>query len=337
MTIKDIAKACGVSVSTVSRVLNNRPDVSPAVRQKVLEVVDAYNYIPNNSARDLVKSTSDAIGLIVRGVSNPFFMEMIKTIEQEIDKAGYTMVMQQINSGDDEIKCGAILEREKKLNGIIFLGGSMNYSTAEIALLNVPFVCCSYNNHFGNLPDEVYSSVTIDDDEAAYQAVMELINRGHRRIAALVSSTHDRSISELRYMGYTRALKECNIPLDESLVEETGSFNMPEAYAGMKRLISRSNDFTAVFTIADVMAIAAMKALDEMGKPVPEQCSVIAIDGIQLSEYVLPTLTTLEQPLVDMGTESVRILINMVENREGNCHVKLDAKLREGASVRDML
>ena len=151
MTIKDIARACGVSVSTVSRVLNNRPDVSEDVRRRVLAAVEAKGYIPNNSARDLVRSRSDAVGVIVRGTGNLFFSEMLKTVSKEIEAKGYTMVLQFIESDADEVKAGAILEREKKLRGLIFLGGRFDYTPAELAVIGVPYVCCSYTNCFGSL------------------------------------------------------------------------------------------------------------------------------------------------------------------------------------------
>ena len=112
MTIKDIAKLAGVSVSTVSRVLNDRPDVSEDSRRRVRAVIEAHKYVPNNSARDLVKVRSDAIGLVVRGVQNPFYTDIIHAIEQKLDASGYTMVMRQIPSGDDEIQCGAVMEKE---------------------------------------------------------------------------------------------------------------------------------------------------------------------------------------------------------------------------------
>ena len=120
MTIKDIAKACGVGVSTVSRVLNDRPDVSPEVRARVLSMVEATGYIPNNSARDLVRSRSDAIGVVVRGTGTLFFSAMLKTVAREIDRAGYTMARRVVDSDDDEVKAGAILEREKKLRGLLY-------------------------------------------------------------------------------------------------------------------------------------------------------------------------------------------------------------------------
>ena len=112
MTIKDIAKLSGVGVSTVSRVLNDRPDVSEESRRRVLEVIAEHNYLPNNSARSLVRTKSDTVGLVVRGVQNPFYTDIIRAIEHKLDLAGYTMVMRQIASGDDEVKCGAVMERE---------------------------------------------------------------------------------------------------------------------------------------------------------------------------------------------------------------------------------
>lgn len=334
MTIKDIARQCGVSVSTVSRVLNDRPDVSPAVRAAVLEAVRSSNYVPNNSARDLVKVTSDAVGLIVRGVSNPFYTDIIKAVEREIDAAGYTMVMQQIGIAEDEIARGALMEREKKLRGIIFLGGRSDCTPEDLGTITVPFVCCSFTNSFGTLSKSEYSSVSIEDVETAHRAVRELHRLGHRRIAALVSATDDRSISELRYHGYARALREFGLEPEPELVACAGSFGMHDAYAATQRLLDSGAEFTAIFAISDMMAIAAIKALEDRGRSVPESCSVIAIDGLELSEFTRPTLTTLCQPRERMGAESVRILMEMIEGRGGNRQVLLEPELRPGGSVR---
>ena len=334
MTIKDIASACGVSVSTVSRVLNNRPDVSEDVRKRVLAAVEAKGYIPNNSARDLVRSRSDAIGVIVRGTGNLFFSEMLKTISKEIEARGYTMVLQFIESGADEVKAGAILEREKKLRGLIFLGGRFDYTPLELALVGVPYVCCSYTNCFGSLREEDYSSVSIDDYRTAYAAVEELIKLGHRRIAALVPGCSDRSISELRYNGFRAALRDNGIDFDPTLLVQTGGFEMQETYRGMSQLLERGADFSAVFTLSDTTALAAIKALNDHGRHVPEDCSVIAIDGLRVSEYVIPTLTTMVQPVEEMGRQSVQILTDVLEKGAPTRHLRLEARLRPGASVK---
>ncbi|MBE6968898.1 MAG: LacI family transcriptional regulator [Ruminococcaceae bacterium] len=335
MTIKDIARECGVSVSTVSRVLNERPDVSPAVREKVLTAMAAGNYIPNNSARDLVRTRSDNIGLVVRGAGNPFYVGIVRAIERRINAAGFTMVMQQIGSSDDEVKCGAMMERDKKLRGLIFLGGRSDYTESELASLNIPFVCCTYDNTFGTLPEDSYSSVSIDDRAAAHSAVTHLCRLGHRRIAALISDRCDRSISELRYLGYMEALMDQGIVADERLLASAHSFEMDAAYDATLELIDSGADFSALFVISDAMAMAAIKALTQRGKRVPEDCSVIAIDGIEFSEYLCPTLTTLCQPMGDLGEESVCILLDVIEGRSAPRHLKLLTSLREGGSVRD--
>ena len=210
MTIKDIAKLSGVGVSTVSRVLNDRPDVSEESRRRVLEVIAEHNYLPNNSARSLVRTKSDTVGLVVRGVQNPFYTDIIRAIEHKLDLAGYTMVMRQIASGDDEVKCGAVMEREKRLQGLIFLGGRSDYSPAELALLNVPFVCCTYTNAYGTLDPSKYSSVSIADEQEAYRAVMELAKKGHRRIGLLVLNS-PMNIGADRLAGCLRALREVGV------------------------------------------------------------------------------------------------------------------------------
>ena len=336
MTIRDIAERCGVSVSTVSRVLNDHPDVSETVRKRVLDVVRESHYVPNNSARDLVRAQSDSIGLVVRGVGNPFFTGLIRAIEEAVDQAGYTLVLHQIRSGEDELLAGASLARSKKLRGLVLLGGCFDYTPEQTAALDIPFVCCTYTNSFGTLERNAYSSVSIDDQKEAYRAVSALTERGHRKIGVLLDSIHDHSIAELRYRGYCQALADSGIPLDQELVEETGDFEMAAAYEGCRRLIRRRSDLTALFVIADSMAVAAMKALQDEGRRIPEGCSVIAIDGIDISAYTVPTLTTLIQPQAEMGREAVRILLDMVEGRAGNRHVLLSTSTRSGGTIRSL-
>ena len=334
MTIKDIAKLCGVSVSTVSRVLNEHPDVSEENRKQVLSVIAQYNYIPNNSARSLVKTTSDCIGLVVRGISNPFYTKIIRAIEERISSRGYTMVMQQIGSSEDEIKCGAMMERDKRLQGIIFLGGRFDYTAEALTPLNVPFVCCSYSNHYGTLQRSEYSSVSIADEEEAYRAVMELYNAGHRRIAALIAGPNDKSISQLRYRGYLKALSDCGIAPEDALVISTGGYDIAGAYRAVAQKLSDGVRFTAIFSVSDNMAIGAMRALREAGLHIPTDCSLIAIDGLEVSDYIQPRLTTLCQPMEEMGQHSVDILLDLIQGKAHNRQEILPTTLRFGESIR---
>ena len=337
MTIKDIARLCGVSTTTVSRVLNNHPDVSEENRQRVLAVIKTYHYIPNNSARSLVKTTSDSIGLIVRGISNPFYTEIIRAIEQEITVRGHTMVMQQISSADDELQIGAMMERDKRLLGIIFLGGRFDYSAQEVRALNVPFVCCSYSNRYGTLPTDTYSSVSIDDEQAAFRAVSILHEAGHRRIAALISEPDDKSISQLRYRGYENALADHGLPADPALVISAGGFDIHSAYRAVQAALAAGVEFDALFSISDHMAIGAMRALRESGCRVPEDCSVIAIDGLDISDYLSPRLATLCQPMAKIGQRSVEILLDVIEKKAPHRHEILPTGYRAGESVSDLI
>lgn len=333
MTIKDIARLAGVSVSTVSRALNNHPDVSEEAKEKVLAIVDEYNYIPNTSARELGKTTSDNIGVVVRGLSNPFYTKIITEIGSRIEKAGYTMVMQQIGTSDDEIMTGAVMERDKKLLGLIFLGGRLDYTKEEVSSINVPFVCCTYNNQYGTLDKSEYSSVGIDDNQAAYDAVEKLYNRGHRKIAVLLSGPDDGSVSQVRYEGYKRAVNDFGLDNNENLIISIDSYNIADAYMGMKDWLKKNIDFTAIFAIADNMAMGAMKALREAGRIVPDDVAVVAIDGIEASEYMNPELTTFCQPMERMGQEAVELLVKIIKGSKSHKHIVLPTIYREGGTV----
>ena len=333
MTIKDIAKISGVSVSTVSRVLNNHPDVSKDVRRKVMAVVEEYNYIPNNSARALGQSKSDNIGLIVRGISNPFYTAIIHEIEQDIEKAGYTLVMQQIGSSDDELLAGAMMERDKRLRGLIFLGGRLDATKDQIAGIGVPFVNCSSNNAYGTLDADSYSSVSIDDTQTAYEAVKELYKEGHRRIAVLLARPDDGSGSQIRYEGYVKALTEAGMAPDEDLIISVDSYNIADAYHGTKKWLEKGIAFDAIFAIADNLAMGAMRALREKSIDVPKQCSIVAIDGIEVSEYMAPALSTYCQPMEELGRTSVELLINLIEKKGKHRQIILPTIFREGGTI----
>ena len=174
------------------------------------------------------------------------------------------------------------------------------------------------------------------DFRTAYLAVEKLISRRHRRIAALVPSCSDHSISELRFNGYRAALREHGIDYDGSLVTETGGcFTMRESYEGVCRLLEKNVDFTALFALSDTTAIAAIKALEDHGRQVPEDVSVLAIDGLEISAYLKPTLSTMVQPAEEMGRESVRLLLELL-NGGTHRHVRLEAAFREGESIRTL-
>lgn len=333
MTIKDVAEYCGVSITTVSRVLNHHPDVRESVRARVMQAVRDLHYVPNSSARDLGKAQADTIGVVLRGATNPFLTSVLRSVEQAVATAGYTMALQQIGTDDDEVVAGAALVRSKRLRGLVFLGGEFDYTPERVADLSVPFVCCTFTGSFGSLQRDSYSSVSIDDYAEAHRAVTTLIRHGHRRIAVVLGAIDDRSISELRYRGYCDALRDAGLTLDADLVAQCGSFEMLDVYHATQRLLQRCGDVTAIFTISDLMAMAAIKALHSAGRQVPEDCSVISIDGIEMTRYIVPTLTSLVQPGVEMGTQAVNILVDVLEGRGVHRHLRLATTLREGETV----
>lgn len=333
ITIKDIAAKSGVSVTTVSRVINNHPYVKDEVREKVLKVIEEEHFVPHEGAVSLAKTPENSIGIIVRGMGNIFFSEMFPYLERRIQELGYTPVMHQIGARDDEIVAAATLVKSRRVQGIIFLGGRFNYDENSFDSINVPSICCTYTNRFGSLSSKSLSSICIDDKAQAKKAVKILMEKGHKRIAIALPSIGDQSIAELRFQGYVEAFRDCNMKMDPELVAETGSYSMEDAYRGVKRWVQDAPDFTAIFAISDTLALAVIKALSESGKRVPEDVSVIAIDGIELTEYTMPTLTTLVQPKEVMAIRTVDILHKMIEEKTGNFHEFVDTTLRKGESV----
>lgn len=157
-TIKTVAEYCGVSVSTVSRALNDHPDVSNEAKAKVKAAAKKLHYVPNSSARDLVRTKSDSIGVVVRGADNTFFVPIVGAIGESCERAGYDMVLRQASARADEIKEGAELVNSKRLKGLVLLGGRYDYAREDAVSIGVPFVCCSFTNQFGNLEKDAYSS-----------------------------------------------------------------------------------------------------------------------------------------------------------------------------------
>ncbi len=338
ITIKDIARICGVGISTVSRAMNNHPDINPETRAKIMEVVEAYNFVPNNSARNLKITDSKTIAILVKGISNPFFMKMIKVMEDEIQKKKYSLVLHHVDANEDEVDVAIELEKEKRLRGIIFLGGYFTHTKEKLERLQVPFVLSTItmtNGYRGN-----YSSVAVDDVKESFKMVDYLCKLGHKRIATITATERDESIGKLRNEGYEKALEANGIALDKQLVyymdDQIDSYTMENGYAVMKQLLASGKEFTAVYAISDTLAIGACKALLESGKRIPEDVSVAGFDGIDMSYFYSPAITTIQQPFEDMAEETVAVLFNVIRKKAEHQHKIFDAKLCVGGSTRDL-
>lgn len=339
VTIKDIARECGVGVSTVSRAMNNHPDINPVTKKKIKEVMDKYNYIPNNSARNLKRIDAQAIAVLVKGIGNPFFSSMITTIEREAEKKRYSCILQRVDGDEDEVDVAIELIKEKRLRGIIFLGGCFSHPQEQLKRLQVPFVLSTVgiigDNNLNN-----YSLVSVDDIRESYKVVDYLCGLGHQKIAIISACEEDESIGQLRLEGYKMALRDHNLPVQENLIYRMAKLNdeysMESGYRLARQLIHSKVSFTALYCISDALAVGAMRALYEEGIRVPQDVSVAGFDGINLGQFYTPSLTTLKQPVEEMALETIHILFGAIKKKP-NIQKIFTGELVERESTRKIL
>ncbi|WP_167954681.1 LacI family DNA-binding transcriptional regulator [Anaerosporobacter faecicola] len=337
ITIKDVAKLCGVGVSTVSRAINNHPDINDETKTKIMKVIKENNYIPNNSARNLKRSNSRMIAVLIKGISNPFFSKMIKVIEEETQEKKYSFLLHRVEDREDEIDVALELVKEKKLRGIIFLGGYFNHSEEKLAQLDIPYVLCTVGLNTG-WKEGVCSFVAVDDFKESYKIVDYLCKNGHKRIAIITTSMDDTSIGLIRYNGYLQALRDNGIEPDQNLVRcmkyDIETFTMDNGYVVMKELLDSKEDFTAVFAISDSIAIGACKAVFDAGKKIPEDYSVAGFDGLDVASYYNPTLTTIRQPVEEIAQAAVTILFDVIKKKAEHRMCVFPGELIVGQSTR---
>ena len=338
VTIKDIAKICGCGVSTVSRALNNHPDINPDTKAKIMEVVEQHNFIPNNSARNLKITDSRTIAVLVKGISNPMFMKMIKVMEQGIMKKKYSLFLHHVEEHEDEVDVALELIKEKRLNGIIFLGGQFTHTKEKLDTLTVPFVLSTISFVEDTVCD--FSSVSVDDVAESYKMVDYLCKQGHKRIAIITTPEKDMSIGKLRYTGYVKALEDNGIELDKSIRffmdEQVDYYTMQNGYKVAKTMMESGKDFTAIFCIADTLAIGACKAFIEAGYSVPGDVSIAGFDGIDAADFYNPSITTIRQPVKELAEETVKLLFAVIEGKSEHKHMTYPAELIEAGSTRSI-
>lgn len=340
ITIIDIAKMCGVGVTTVSRAMNNHPDISEETKAMIMKVIKENHYVPNNSARNLKRSASKTIAVLIKGITNPFFNHMIKVFEQEIQRKKYSFFLQRVDENQDEIEVAIELEKEKRLKGIVFLGGYFSHSQEKLNQLTVPFVLSTIGmTEEFDLND--YSSVSVDDFKESYKMIDYLCNQGHTKIAIITATMDDVSIGKLRYEGYKKALEDHGIDYNEQLVwcmkENIESYTMENGYTVTKEMLESKEEFTAIYAISDNLAVGACRAVIEAGKRVPEDYSVAGFDGLDISFYYNPSLTTMKQPVVEMAEETIKILFDLINKKITHSHKIFPAELIVRESTRSLL
>ncbi|WP_283684257.1 LacI family DNA-binding transcriptional regulator [Clostridium perfringens] len=337
MNIRDIARLAGVGVSTVSRVINDHPDVKDETREKILRIIKESNYIPNNSARILKKNNTNNIGVLVKGVFNPFFAEMINIIGNRINEAGYTMILQQNDyATEDDVDNLIAFVKEKRLQGIICLGGNfLNINDESFQFLDIPVVLTSVNT-LSKESKSKFSSIGIDNVLAAKASIQYLIDKGHRNIGILLGEKNDVGISGLRLEGYRKALEENNIPYSEENVF-IGDYDYSGAYRVTKEIINNRKDITAIFSISDIMAVGAAKSVIDQGLQVGEDISIMGFDGMDISKYYNPGITTVKQPKKNMANNSIDLLLALLAKKEDHKHIIFETKIIERESCKELI
>lgn len=330
-TIKDIAQMCGVGISTVSRAINNHPDINPETKERIMDAIKKSGYVPNDSARNLKRVDMKAVAVLVKGISNPFFANMIKIIESECKRKHYAMELIHIEACEDEVDVAQKVVKEKRLRGIIFLGGLFSHSDEKLKKLNVPFVFSTVGSIPENIGKNMYSSISVDDRKESARMVDYLVSLGHARIAILVADAVEQSIGMLRLEGYYDSLKAHGIGPDGGLVCPTdgsmGHFSIESGYATTKRLLESGAKFTALYAVSDTLAIGALRALHEAGLSVPRDVSIAGYDGIDMANYTVPSLTTMRQPVEAIAKETTKVLFNIISGKMAHQHVTYDAEL----------
>lgn len=318
MTIKDLATLTGYSIGTVSRALNDHPNVSPKARYAILEAAKKHGFRFNPNAKNLKQQRSNDIIAVVKGTSNELFGSLIEVIQTLVAQTPYALVVDYIDEDLDEVRRAANLCREKKPRGVLFLGGNQDNFRNGFSEIDVPSVLVT--NGAEQLSFENLSSVTSDDYQGGLLAAEHLISLGHRKFVVIGGDRQVSDITGLRYQGCIEGFRKNGIEFNEDKGYEDIRFSYNDGYHAMKRLLAGGVEFTAVFAMADVIAVGAIRALRDAGKRVPEDVSVVGFDGLEIGTYTVPRLDTVVQDVEKLATRSVQILLKQIAGQQTCYH-----------------
>ena len=331
MTIKDLSAQTGYSVGTISRALNNQPNVSQKARQVILKAAAESGFQFNANAKQLKQQHSNSVLVVVKGTSNELFGALVEAIQAHMAHTSFHLVVDYKDEAENEVRRAVQLCLEKKPLGILFLGGNRENFRADFDKIRVP--CVLVTNDASDLAFSNLSSVSLDNRAAAAMAIDHLASLGHRRIGVIGGERIVSDTTRLRYQGCLDAFWRHGIDFDEDLDYEAVRFSFAGGYEAARNLLERGRDLTGLFAMSDVMAIGAIRALRDAGKRVPEDVSVVGFDGLTIGEYTVPKLTTVCQPVEELAQRSVQILLeNLEEAREQRCDtVPVELKQKESA------
>lgn len=332
MTIKDLAAKTGYAVGTVSRALNNHPNVSDTARRTILKAAQECGFELNVNAKQLKQQHSNTILVIAKGTANELFGEMLESIQTLLAHTRYDLSVDYMDEDLNEVIRAVQLCREKKPRGLLFLGGNIANFARDFDKIDIPAVLVT--NNASNLSFPNLSSVCTDDAEAARCAIDTLISLGHRRIAIIGGDRKVSDTSRLRYEGCLKSFEAHGIPFDPDKDYQGVRFSSKDGYRATNALLSSDREFTAIFAIADVMAIGAIRALWEAGKRVPEDISVMGMDGLPLGMYLVPQLSTISQSVQKMAMRSAEILLDAIEIGTPAVHETIPFGVHKRESIR---
>jgi LacI family transcriptional regulator len=304
-TLLDVARVAGVSPSTVSRILNGTAKVSDEKRAAVQAAIEKMNFAPNQMAQGLKKGRSMTIGIVVQDIASPFFDETLHGVDDGLKGTGYASVIVSghWNAAEEIERIRLLLAR--KVDGIILLSGRIGDEDILRFSATRPIVSTGRALHTSSA-----LGFKLDNENGAYLAVRHLIELGHRRIAFITGPANNNDADE-RMAGYRRALGEAGIAFDAQLLAE-GDFHEAGGAHALNQLLERDQRFTALFAANDLTAYGARLAMYRRGIRVPEDVSLVGFDDLPGSEYTTPPLTTIRQPLYDMGRIATGALLHLI-------------------------
>lgn len=328
-TIRDIARMAGVSVTTVSRVLNHRPDVNPETRHQVEKIIQENHFVGNSNARGL-KQNSEVIAMVVRGQANPFLSSLAESILNRAASLQDSFITEYIDEKDDEFLTALRITRQNTVRGLIFVGSLIDARVHAIRDLDIPVVFTTVNAESSALRHA--SSVAVDDRNMGRLVGEELLSLGHRHIAVFGSNPVAGDSLAMRFQGFCEAYRERGLVYEQDYFRET-RFSYDAGYETARAFFSEHPETTALFAMSDTVAVGAIRALNDLGRKVPEEISVVGFDGIDITRYTVPRLTTIEQPVDEIARRSVNLLLDMMENNASPRHILVTAEFRKRESV----
>jgi LacI family transcriptional regulator len=326
-TIKDLAKAAGVSVTTVSRALNGYSDVNEDTRKKIKRIAEQLNYRPNAVARSLVTRKTRTIGVILseinrEGAKDSLAFEILCGINDRAVELDYDILLFSTNPKKQLAKSYADLCKERNVDGAILSGLRVNDPYLQQVVQDTSFPCVLIDIPAAH---QNVGHVTTDNFRGAKTAVEHLIRLGHRHIA-MINGHDEASVSKERLLGYKHALAEHGISFREELIFN-GGFKEEGGFTALHQILHRHPEVTAVFSASDLMVLGALRALEQIGRKVPETMSIVGYDDITIASYCSPPITTIRQDRYEMGYQAAQLLIDMLEKRKVNHKIVLNSEL----------